>query len=274
MSGDPAPDDSAVPKRDYGEGGWDCGDADETDQELCSSDGDGRIVERMPCSPYSGEIGRRDSVGDREHKRHQHEPEQHKSDGDPAGRCPPRSVVSTGLHRVLLVPKPVRHTARLRTIAAAGRSAITVVVMYATRRGVFAFACTAVVIATVTSCSDSSEFNSTGGSTTPSATTSSSSATPRTTATAAASDHGPQEAATGVASKGPNGFDYTVAPGDTVVGIAGRFALCTADVYLANEDQEVLGHELTVGQHLTIRRMPGPGHSGTECNEAFPAGVY
>lgn len=141
--------------------------------------------------------------------------------------------------------------------------------MSAMRQYPLALTCAAVVIATVTGCSDTSGFTSTSEPTTPST-----SMTPRATATSAAFDRGPQEAATGTAAGGSNGLDYTVASGDTVVGIAGRFALCTADVYLANEDQEIFGHEITVGQHLSIRRMAGPGHSGAECNEAFPAGIY
>lgn len=145
--------------------------------------------------------------------------------------------------------------------------------MSAMRRYPLALTCAAVVIATATGCSDRSWFTSTSEPTT-SSTTPSTSTTPRATATVAAFDCGPQEAATGTAAGGPNVFDYTVASGDTVVGIAGRFALCTADVYLANEDQEIFGHEITVGQHLSIRRVAGPGHSGAECNEAFPAGIY
>lgn len=69
-------------------------------------------------------------------------------------------------------------------------------------------------------------------------------------------------------------FDYVVASGDTVVGIAGRFGLCTADVYMANDDQEVLGHELSIGQHLAIKRVTGPGHSAAECDEAYPADLH
>ncbi|MGY2898444.1 LysM repeat protein [Curtobacterium sp. PvP017] len=80
--------------------------------------------------------------------------------------------------------------------------------------------------------------------------------------------------ANGSVTGGPLSFVYTVASGDAVTGIAARFSLCTADIYLANEEPEVYGHELAVGQQLTIRRMAGPGHTAEQCDQPYPDGVY
>jgi len=123
--------------------------------------------------------------------------------------------------------------------------------------------------AALTSCSQSSPPD--GETKTASAApTRSASPTPEPTFTSAAADHGPQQAASGTATPIGDAFTYTVASGDAVTGIANRFGLCVNDIYLANDG--IFGQELAVGQQLTIKRTPGPGHTGTTCNDPNPPG--
>ncbi|MFJ4220999.1 LysM peptidoglycan-binding domain-containing protein [Curtobacterium luteum] len=93
--------------------------------------------------------------------------------------------------------------------------------------------------------------------------------TPEPVATAPALDHGVGAAAAGRTTGDPGSYRYVVADGDAVQGIAARFGLCTVDLYRANPG--VLGHEIVVGQTLVVERRPGPGHTGAECDDPFPA---
>lgn len=128
----------------------------------------------------------------------------------------------------------------------------------------------AVLACTVVGCTDSSKPDVTPA---PSSDQPSASAS-AVSESAPAEDHGRTVTANGSVTGGPSSFVYTVASGDAVTGIAARFGLCTSDIYLANEDPEVYGHELAVGQQLTIRRMVGPGHTTEQCDLPYPDGVY
>ncbi|WP_375334726.1 LysM domain-containing protein [Curtobacterium sp. MCLR17_044] len=85
------------------------------------------------------------------------------------------------------------------------------------------------------------------------------------------SDLGSRAGAAGSSTADGNGYRYRVAQGDAVIAIAQRFGICTADIYLSNDD--VLGQELSVGQRLDIRHVKGPGHQVDQCHASFPEGV-
>lgn len=122
----------------------------------------------------------------------------------------------------------------------------------------------------MTACSGGGTSPTPTPSTSPSA---NSSASPQAEATSPAEDHGEVGAARGSVSGGPEVFEYTVAAGDAASGIAARFGLCTADIYLANEAQDVRGRELVPGQKLRIARMAGPGHDPGSCDDPYPSSV-
>jgi LysM repeat protein len=106
----------------------------------------------------------------------------------------------------------------------------------------------------------------------PSPTVSSASSSPVALATAPPSDGGPIEHASGTAEPGEGAtYWYTVAADDTLVAIAARFQLCTADVFRANDDQDAFGKGISPGQKLVIERVPGStGHEAGECDDPNP----
>ncbi|WP_172592237.1 LysM peptidoglycan-binding domain-containing protein [Subtercola boreus] len=70
-----------------------------------------------------------------------------------------------------------------------------------------------------------------------------------------AADSGPDSFATGKATKvNLDAFTHTVAQGDTVLGIGGRFGVCYVDLYSANTNLEGHAGDLEVGQSLKVVR--------------------
>ncbi len=113
-AGDPASHHAAVPERDHGECGGERGDSDEPDHELRSRDQDRRVVEGVPCGARASEIRRTDAVRDGEHERQHRGIEHHECESHPPGRRSPRTIAVTDLHRIALMPEPIRHGTRLR----------------------------------------------------------------------------------------------------------------------------------------------------------------
>jgi hypothetical protein len=55
-----------------------------------------------------------------------------------------------------------------------------------------------------------------------------------------------------------------IASGDTVLGIAGRFGLCVADIYAGNDAIQA-SDELRVGNTLIVEREDVSGHDKKSC---------
>jgi hypothetical protein len=80
-----------------------------------------------------------------------------------------------------------------------------------------------------------------------------------------AHDSGPQGHAEGTAeAKATGEYQYVIASGDTVLGIAGRFGLCVADIYAGNDAVQA-SDELRVGSTLIIEREDVSGHDKRSC---------
>ena len=80
-----------------------------------------------------------------------------------------------------------------------------------------------------------------------------------------AHDSGPQGHAEGTAEAKASGeYQYVIASGDTVLGIAVRFGLCVADIYAGNDAVQA-SDELRVGNTLIIEREEASGHDKKSC---------
>jgi LysM repeat protein len=80
-----------------------------------------------------------------------------------------------------------------------------------------------------------------------------------------AHDSGPQGHAEGTAeAKATGEYQYVIASGDTVLGIAGRFGLCVADIYAGNDAIQA-SDELRVGNTLIVEREDVSGHDKKSC---------
>lgn len=105
-----------------------------------------------------------------------------------------------------------------------------------------------------------------GNRVTPVATHSTSSGAPVAESLTPALDHGATANAEGSAITSSSGhYEYTVASGDTVVGIAARFGVCLADVFGSNLGLAPNEADLQIGQKLRIARVEGPDHEADEC---------
>jgi LysM repeat protein len=80
-----------------------------------------------------------------------------------------------------------------------------------------------------------------------------------------AHDSGPQGHAEGAAeAKATGEYQYVIASGDTILGIAVRFGLCVADIYAGNDAVQA-ADELRVGNTLIIEREDVSGHDKKSC---------